>query len=153
MDRQLNSWRSLPSRGRVITSLARKFHMYSSKLALILSLRSYLYGGVRNLLSSSIVAVTNNFFLDVQPVQRQVIYYSTLRVIPMLIADLLLVLFKKYGITVKFIKDDSPEAFAAAIDENTKAIYVESIGNPKYNVAPLPELAKVRYSYNKLRSR
>ncbi|KAG8742461.1 Homocysteine synthase, partial [Ceratobasidium sp. 423] len=51
-------------------------------------------------------------------------------------------LLKKYGITVKFIKDDSPEAFAAAIDENTKAIYVESIGNPKYNVAPLPELAK-----------
>ncbi|KAF8752990.1 O-acetylhomoserine ami [Rhizoctonia solani] len=40
------------------------------------------------------------------------------------------VLLKKYGITVKFVKDDSPEAFAAAIDENTKAIYVESIGNP-----------------------
>lgn len=53
------------------------------------------------------------------------------------------VLFKKYGIGVKFVKDDSPEAFAAAIDEKTKAIYVESIGNPKYNVAPLPELAKV----------
>jgi hypothetical protein len=54
------------------------------------------------------------------------------------------VLLKKYGITVKFVKDDSPEAFAEAIDENTKAIYVESIGNPKYNVAPLPELAQVR---------
>lgn len=57
------------------------------------------------------------------------------------------VLFKKYGITVKFIKDDSPEAFAAAIDENTKAIYVESIGNPKYNVAPLPELAKIAHDH------
>ena len=65
----------------------------------------------------------------------------------MLILDLA-VLFKKFGITVKFVKDDSPEAFAAAIDENTKAIYVESIGNPKYNVAPLPELAKVRRSNN-----
>lgn len=58
--------------------------------------------------------------------------------------NLFSVLLKKYGITVKFIKDDSPEAFAEAIDENTKAIYVESIGNPKYNIAPLPELAQVR---------
>ncbi|CAE6419806.1 unnamed protein product [Rhizoctonia solani] len=57
------------------------------------------------------------------------------------------VLLKKYGITVKFIKDDSPEAFAAAIDENTKAIYVESIGNPKYNIAPLPELAKIAHDH------
>ncbi|CAE6475207.1 unnamed protein product [Rhizoctonia solani] len=57
------------------------------------------------------------------------------------------VLLKKYGITVKFVKDDSPEAFAAAIDENTKAVYVESIGNPKYNVAPLPELAQVAHDH------
>ncbi|CAE7106588.1 unnamed protein product [Rhizoctonia solani] len=48
---------------------------------------------------------------------------------------------------VKFVKDDSPEAFAAAIDEKTKAIYVESIGNPKYNVAPLPELAKIAHDH------
>ncbi|KAG8734696.1 Homocysteine synthase [Ceratobasidium sp. 414] len=57
------------------------------------------------------------------------------------------VLFKKYGITVKFVKDDSPESFAAAIDENTKAIFVESIGNPKYNIAPLPELAKIAHDH------
>ncbi|CUA73072.1 O-acetylhomoserine (thiol)-lyase [Rhizoctonia solani] len=57
------------------------------------------------------------------------------------------VLLKKYGIGVKFVRDDSPEAFAAAIDEKTKAIYVESIGNPKYNVAPLPELAKVAHDH------
>jgi O-acetylhomoserine/O-acetylserine sulfhydrylase-like pyridoxal-dependent enzyme len=44
---------------------------------------------------------------------------------------------------VKFVTDDKPESFAAAIDDKTKAIYVESIGNPKYNVSPLPELAKV----------
>ncbi|KAF8840469.1 O-acetylhomoserine ami [Paxillus ammoniavirescens] len=52
------------------------------------------------------------------------------------------VTFKKYGIGVKFVHGDDPAGFAAAIDENTKAIYVESIGNPKYNVAPIPELAK-----------
>lgn len=53
------------------------------------------------------------------------------------------VFLKRFGIEVKFVTDDDPTAFATAIDEKTKAIYVESIGNPKYNVAPLPELAKV----------
>jgi len=58
------------------------------------------------------------------------------------------VLLKKFGITVKFVLDDKPESFAAAIDKNTKALYVESIGNPKYNVAPIPELAKVAHDNN-----
>jgi O-acetylhomoserine/O-acetylserine sulfhydrylase-like pyridoxal-dependent enzyme len=53
------------------------------------------------------------------------------------------VTFKKYGIGVKFVHGDDPKDFAAAIDEKTKAIFVESIGNPKYNVVPIPELAKV----------
>ena len=46
---------------------------------------------------------------------------------------------------MKFVESDKPEDFAAAIDEKTKAIYVESIGNPKYNIAALPELAKVAH--------
>jgi len=48
---------------------------------------------------------------------------------------------------VKFVTDDKPESFAAAIDDKTKAIYVESIGNPKYNVSPLPDLAKVAHDH------
>lgn len=50
---------------------------------------------------------------------------------------------KKYGIGVKFVTSDEPSAFAAAIDENTKAVFVETIGNPKYNVSPIREIAKV----------
>ena len=42
---------------------------------------------------------------------------------------------------------DDPAAFDAAIDEKTKAVYVESIGNPKYNVSPIPELAKVLFIF------
>jgi O-acetylhomoserine/O-acetylserine sulfhydrylase len=53
------------------------------------------------------------------------------------------VLLKKYGITVKFVTSDDPSAFGAAIDENTKAVFVETIGNPKYNVSPISEIAKV----------
>ncbi|KAF8584192.1 O-acetylhomoserine ami [Ramaria rubella] len=55
------------------------------------------------------------------------------------------VLLKRFGISVKFVKSDDPEEYAQAIDENTKAIFVESIGNPKFNVAPLPELSKVAH--------
>ncbi|KAG1880734.1 Cys/Met metabolism PLP-dependent enzyme-domain-containing protein [Suillus subluteus] len=55
--------------------------------------------------------------------------------------------FKKLGIDVKFVNGDDPALFAPAIDENTKAIFVESIGNPKYNVAPISELAKVAHDH------
>ena len=57
---------------------------------------------------------------------------------------------KRFDIRIKFVESSDPTAFAAAIDEKTKAIYVESIGNPKYNVAPLPELAKVLISLRSL---
>jgi len=42
--------------------------------------------------------------------------------------------FPRLGIKVKFVDDDSIEAFENAIDENTKAIYVESLGNPRNNI-------------------
>ncbi|GBE85626.1 Homocysteine synthase [Sparassis crispa] len=57
------------------------------------------------------------------------------------------VFLKKFNIGVKFVEGDAPADFAKAIDEHTKAIYVESIGNPKYNVAPLPELAEVAHAH------
>ena len=49
----------------------------------------------------------------------------------------------RLGIKVKFVSEDSPEAFEAAIDENTKAIYVESLGNPKGNVPDFDGLSAV----------
>ncbi|KAH6905270.1 Cys/Met metabolism PLP-dependent enzyme-domain-containing protein [Coprinopsis sp. MPI-PUGE-AT-0042] len=57
------------------------------------------------------------------------------------------VTFKKFGIGVKWVTETTPEAFAAAIDEKTKAIYVESISNPKYNIADIPALAKVAHDH------
>jgi len=56
---------------------------------------------------------------------------------------LALVTFKNFGIGVKWVTENTPEAFAAAIDDKTKAIYVESIANPKYIVSDIPALAKV----------
>lgn len=40
----------------------------------------------------------------------------------------------RLGIDVNFVEHDKVESYEAAIDENTKAIYVESIGNPRGNV-------------------
>lgn len=55
------------------------------------------------------------------------------------------VTFKHFGIGVKWVTEATPEAFAAAIDDKTKAIYVESIANPKYIVSDIPALAKVSH--------
>ncbi|KAI0272029.1 O-acetylhomoserine ami [Russula aff. rugulosa BPL654] len=58
-----------------------------------------------------------------------------------------LLLLKKFGITVKFVTSDDPSEFGAAIDEKTKAVFVETIGNPKYNVSPISEIAKVAHAH------
>ncbi|PFH49624.1 hypothetical protein AMATHDRAFT_62723 [Amanita thiersii Skay4041] len=57
------------------------------------------------------------------------------------------VTFKTFGIGVKFVQESSPEAFAAAIDENTKALFVESISNPRYRVSDIPAIAKVAHDH------
>lgn len=49
----------------------------------------------------------------------------------------------RLGIDVSFVEDDTPESYEAAIDENTKALYVESIGNPRGNVPDFEGLSKV----------
>lgn len=44
------------------------------------------------------------------------------------------VAFKRLGIDVRFVQSDKPEEFEKLIDENTKAIYTETIGNPGFNI-------------------
>jgi len=51
--------------------------------------------------------------------------------------------FKRLGINVKFAADNNPSSFRKLIDENTKAIYTESIGNPQFAVPDFEALAKV----------
>jgi len=47
----------------------------------------------------------------------------------------------RLGIDVSFAEEDTVEAFEKHIDENTKAIYIESIGNPRGNVADFEGLS------------
>ncbi|MCC4770327.1 aminotransferase class I/II-fold pyridoxal phosphate-dependent enzyme [Methanosarcina sp. DH2] len=53
--------------------------------------------------------------------------------------------FPKLGRTVKFVDSGSPEEFKNAISENTKALYVESIGNPKLDVPDFEKLAEIAH--------
>jgi len=56
--------------------------------------------------------------------------------------------FKKLGIEAQFAKDDAPESFEELINENTKAIYLETIGNPTLNVADFDAISTVAKKHN-----
>lgn len=50
------------------------------------------------------------------------------------------------GIEVRFAKDDKPESLAALIDDKTKAVYCESIGNPAGNIVDLEKVAQLAHA-------
>lgn len=56
------------------------------------------------------------------------------------------VMFPRLGITAKFVQGDKAEDFEKAIDDKTKAVYIESIGNPRYNVPDFEGIAKVAHA-------
>jgi len=55
--------------------------------------------------------------------------------------------FKKFGIKVNFVKSDDLAGFEKAITPKTKAIYAESVGNPKLNVTDIETLAKLAHKH------
>jgi O-acetylhomoserine (thiol)-lyase len=53
----------------------------------------------------------------------------------------------KQGIAGRFAENDSPEAVEKLIDENTRAVFCESVGNPAGNVADIEGLARVAHKH------
>jgi len=51
--------------------------------------------------------------------------------------------FKRLGIQVKFVESDDPAEYESKIDENTKALYVETIGNPRFNIPDFEKLGEI----------
>lgn len=51
------------------------------------------------------------------------------------------VAFKRLGIDVRFAEGDKPEAFEKLIENNTKALYLETIGNPGFNIPDFEGIA------------
>ena len=61
--------------------------------------------------------------------------------------DLFNVTFPNLGITTHFVDPDDPENFEAPINEHTKALYVESIGNPGINLVDFEKIAEIAHSH------
>ncbi|MFA5165339.1 MAG: O-acetylhomoserine aminocarboxypropyltransferase/cysteine synthase family protein [Candidatus Omnitrophota bacterium] len=55
--------------------------------------------------------------------------------------------FARFGIKTKFVKSNDLKAFDRAVTPKTKAIYAESVGNPKLDVADLEGLAKIAHKH------
>ena len=53
--------------------------------------------------------------------------------------------FAKLGIEVTFVDPKKPENFAAAIKDNTRLIYIESIGNPKNDILQYEKIANIAH--------
>lgn len=53
-----------------------------------------------------------------------------------------------YGVNAKFVDPDEEGAFENAIDENTKAIYIESLGNPNSNLIDIEKVAAIAHAHN-----
>lgn len=53
----------------------------------------------------------------------------------------------QYGITTTFVDPDEPGAFERAIDENTRAVFIESIGNPNATLIDIEAVAAVAHKH------
>jgi O-acetylhomoserine (thiol)-lyase len=53
----------------------------------------------------------------------------------------------RLGIPVKFVEGDKPEDFTRQIDKKTKALYIETIGNPRLNIPDIAAIADVAHKH------
>ena len=53
--------------------------------------------------------------------------------------------FPKFGVHVKFVDQSNPENFKNAIDENTRCLYLETIGNPRCDIPDFEAIAKIAH--------
>jgi len=56
--------------------------------------------------------------------------------------------FKRLGIEARFVEGDDAENFVKHIDKNTKAIYLETIGNPRLNIPDFEKFAQLAKDYD-----
>ena len=58
------------------------------------------------------------------------------------------VAFKRLGVEARFADGDNPASFENLIDEHTKAIYLETIGNPRFNIPDFEKIAELAKKYD-----
>jgi OAH/OAS sulfhydrylase len=54
---------------------------------------------------------------------------------------------KRLGIEVRFVDGDDPAEFESLIDDRTRGIYLETIGNPRFNIPDIPAIAEVAHKH------
>lgn len=101
-----------------------------------------LEGGVAGLATSSGLAAITYAILNVANSGDNIVSASTLYGGTY---ELFSVTLKKLGIEVRFVDPDDPENFRKAIDDKTKALYGETIGNPKINILDIEKVAAVAH--------
>ncbi|HAA55599.1 MAG TPA: O-acetylhomoserine aminocarboxypropyltransferase [Myxococcales bacterium] len=101
-------------------------------------------GGIAGLAVSAGSAAINYSILTIAEAGRNIVS------VPLLYGGTY-TLFKhmlpKQGIEVRFAKDDNPASLEALIDENTSAVYCESIGNPAGNIVDLEAIANMAHKH------
>lgn len=55
--------------------------------------------------------------------------------------------FTDYGIATTFVDALNPQAFEDAIQENTKLVYIETLGNPNSDVVDIEAIAKIAHKH------
>jgi O-acetylhomoserine (thiol)-lyase len=58
------------------------------------------------------------------------------------------VTFEQFGISCTFVEPDEPENFAAAIRPNTRAVFAETIANPRLNVLDIAAVADIAHAHD-----
>lgn len=101
-----------------------------------------LEGGIAALATASgqaaqIIAITNIAHAGDNIISTSLLYGGTYNQFK--------VTFPRLGIDVKFVEGDSPEDFEKLIDDKTKALYLETIGNPKLNIPDIKAIADIAH--------
>src|SRR5699024_1476305 len=97
-----------------------------------------LEGGVGALATSSVQAAIHLALLNIVESGDEIVSFSTLYCG---IYNLFIVTFKKLGIKVHFVDPSNPENLKASITDKTKAVYAETIGNPRIAVLDIEKVA------------
>ncbi|WP_108869748.1 O-acetylhomoserine aminocarboxypropyltransferase/cysteine synthase family protein [Aquimarina aquimarini] len=99
-----------------------------------------LEGGIGAVVTSSGTAAINTALLTLLKTGDHIVASSSLYGGTY---NLLNVTLPRFGITTTFVDPSNPESFKEAIQENTRAIFVESLGNPKLDVLDLKAISSI----------
>lgn len=103
-----------------------------------------LEGGLEALCVSSGQAATNYAVLNVTDLGANIVsvpqLYGTTH-------TLFAYVLPRQGVTVRFAESDHADAIAGLIDQNTRAVFCESVGNPAGNVCDIEALAEVAHAH------